>query len=195
MAENIDMDSNLEADFEDSGDESSFYGFEVEEQDPRQHVDDSDVDFQGIESEEDSSSEDADSDQENDEEQWTDQLTDFQVPDFETIPGINFPLPAVPKEIDVFSAFFEDALWTQIIAETNHYARQKLSTFPHRLAKFTEVTLLEMQAYFGIRIIMGMVSQALLRTAFLSIWMYFGTCLAYFWLILGCLFAFGLALL
>ncbi|KAK3740394.1 hypothetical protein QZH41_000915 [Actinostola sp. cb2023] len=92
-----------------------------------------------------------DSDPENEEEeQWTDRLTDFQIPDFQMTAEIRFPLPAVPKEIDFFSAFFGDDLSDQIVAETNRYARQKLTTAPDRLAKFTEVTRLEIKAYFGV---------------------------------------------
>ena len=157
MADSVENEFDFEAEFEDSGDESSFYGFEEETDDSREDLDDSDVDFQGIDSEDeeedDSSSEDADPE----EAQWTEQLTDFQVPDFQMTTGINFPLPAVPQEIDFFSAFIGDDFWDHLVAETNLYARQKLTTFPRRLAKFTEVSRMEMKAYFGIMIIMGMV--------------------------------------
>ncbi|KAK3732359.1 hypothetical protein QZH41_006623 [Actinostola sp. cb2023] len=117
----------------------------------RQESDESDVDFDGIESEgeDNQAPPSTDSDPENEQ--------DFQIPDFKMTAEIRFPLPEVPKEIDFFSAFFGDDLWDQIVAETNRYARQKLTTSPDRLAKFTKVTRLEMNAYFGVRIIMGMV--------------------------------------
>ncbi|KAK3750301.1 hypothetical protein QZH41_001777 [Actinostola sp. cb2023] len=156
-----DLDGDISGEFEDSGDDNSFYGFEDDEEHFRQESDESDVDFDGIESEDEDNpappSTDSDPENEQEEEQWTDRLTDFQIPDFQMTAEIRFPLPAVPKEIDFFSAFFGDDLWDQIVAETNRYARQKLTTAPDRLAKFTEVTRLEMKAYFGVRIIMGMV--------------------------------------
>lgn len=147
----------LTGDFEDSDDESSFYGFDDEDQVQDQASDGSDVDFGGLESdEEDSNGESGDEDEEV-EAQWTDQLTDFQVPDYDLAAEIRFPLPAIPQENDFFSAFCGDVLWDWIVNQTNLYARQKLSAFPHRLAKFTNVTRQEMKAYFGIRIVMGIV--------------------------------------
>ena len=150
-------DSNSNRDFEDSGDESSFYGFDDEDQDHSRASDGSDVDFGGLASEDDDSSGENDQEDEDGQQEWTDQLTDFQIPDYDLAAEIRFPLPAVPKEIDFFSAFVGDDLWDWLVYQTNFYARQKLTTFPRRLAKFTDVTRHEMKAYFGIRIIMGIV--------------------------------------
>jgi hypothetical protein len=131
MAENVDTEYNLEVEFGDSGDESSFYGFDEGEGDTRQESDGSDVDFEGIESNDEDSSSEADDEQGNEQEQeWTDVLTDFQVPDFEMTTGINFPLPAVPKEIDFFSAFVGDDLWDLISLKLTSTPAKNCQPFP-----------------------------------------------------------------
>ncbi|KAK3701239.1 hypothetical protein QZH41_003201 [Actinostola sp. cb2023] len=146
-----DLDDDISGEFEDSGDDSSFYSFEDDEEHSRQESDESDFDGLVSEDEDNQAHPNADPDPENEQEeqQWTDRLTDFQIPDFQMTAEIRFPLPAVQKEIDIFSAFFGDDLWDQIVTETNRYARQKLTMSPDCLAKFTEVTRLEMKAYFG----------------------------------------------
>ncbi|KAK3724589.1 hypothetical protein QZH41_006354 [Actinostola sp. cb2023] len=161
MAERTDSDFDFDAEFGDSGDENSFDGFEIEEEDAGEVQDDSDVDFGGLESDEDRvsspESEAEDEERAEEDEEWTNQLNDFRTPDFVLPSGMSIPLPAEPKEVDIFSAFVGDDLLDLMVAETNHYARQRLSTLPRRLEKFTEVTREEMRAYIGINIIMGMV--------------------------------------
>ncbi|RUA04709.1 MAG: hypothetical protein DSY43_05900, partial [Gammaproteobacteria bacterium] len=161
MAERTDSDFDFDAEFGDSGDENSFDGFEIEEEDAGEVQDDSDVDFGGLESDEDRvsspESEAEDEERAEEDEVWTNQLNDFRTPDFVLPSGMSIPLPAEPKEVDIFSAFVGDDLIDLMVAETNHYARQRLSTLPRRLEKFTEVTREEMRAYIGINIIMGMV--------------------------------------
>ncbi|KAK3754656.1 hypothetical protein QZH41_003872 [Actinostola sp. cb2023] len=160
MAERTDSDFDFDAEFGDSGDENSFDGFEIEEEDAGEVQDDSDVDFGGLESDEDRvsspESEAEDEERVEEDEEWTNQLNDFRTPDFVLPSEMSIPLPAEPKEVDIFSAFVGDDLIDLMVAETNHYARQRLSTLPRRLEKFTDVTREEMRAYIGINIIMGM---------------------------------------
>ena len=161
MADNIDHVSDSASDFEDSGDEGSFYGFENHEQNANS---DSDLDFSESESEEDQNEgeEDAeeevsDEDADPDELRWSDQLSPFRIPDFVEASGIKFQLPDNPTPVDFFSAFVGEDLLNKIVQETNLYARQKLADSPARLAKFRPVTLAELKAFLAVNIIMGMV--------------------------------------
>lgn len=85
---------------------------------------------------------------------WTDHLSDFGIPDFQGLSGLNFNEPNNPN---YFVQFIGDDLWDFIVVETNHYARQKLSDSPDQLANFVPATYAEMKAFMGINIIMGIV--------------------------------------
>ena len=159
MADNIDRVSDSASDFEDSGDEGSFYGFENPENNAN---DDSDLDFSDLESEEDQNEGEEDAEQEvsdedadPDELRWSDQLTDLRIPDFVEASGIKFQLPDNPTPVDFFVAFVGEDLLNQIVQETNLYARQKLADSPARLANFRPVTVHELKAFLGVNIIMG----------------------------------------
>ena len=54
---------------------------------------------------------------------------------------------------DLFEILFNKDILALIVTETNRYARQKL--MPAKLGKWTDVNVLELKAYLGVRIIMG----------------------------------------
>ena len=104
MADNIDHIFDSVSDFEDSGDEGSFYGFENQEQNANS---DSDLDFSESESEEDQNKgeegreeEVSDEDAEPDELWWSDQLSPIRIPDFVEASGIKFQLPDNPTPVE-----------------------------------------------------------------------------------------------
>jgi len=140
MAEGQIADNELPVYLRDSKAESDFFGFDDDSTGQERSDDNSDVDFDGLEKSDDDENNDDDSSDNEGETQWTDVLTDFQVPDFDLTAEILFPLPDDPQEIDVFSAFCGDDLFDWIALQTNLYARQKLSAFPLRLAKYIDVT-------------------------------------------------------
>lgn len=139
--------------FEDSGDEESLDGVGDEGRDGS----DSDLDFDGLEDEDDSAGYKHAAMDDDKEAKWTDHLSDIQIPSFTETTGINFILPSDPKHLDFFSAFVDDSLWDLIVSETNRNAHQKLSDSPERLAKFSLVTRAELKAFIAIKIIMGIV--------------------------------------
>ena len=117
----------IEADVENSSDEAPLCELEFE---AVASCNDSDVDFEGLESEDDADegrddegdedydpyengevegqdSQDCEENDYEEEPQWTDQLTDFQIPEFVSDTGINFPLPDDPCALDFFFAFFQ----------------------------------------------------------------------------------------
>ena len=106
MASSSENDSDYAPLSEDSGDENSFDGENSEGENTN---DDSDLDFDDLESEEDdtgaaenevrnhSSDED-----DNEELRWSDQLSDFAIPDFVAASGVAFELPDVPIVYDFF---------------------------------------------------------------------------------------------
>ena len=99
MASNNDHVSDGASDFEDSGDEDSFYGFYVGGNNSN---DESDLDFSDLVSDEDQEEAEGDAQQEvSDEEdpdelRWSDQLLDFPIPDFVEASGIRFQPPDNP---------------------------------------------------------------------------------------------------
>lgn len=144
---------------DDSSDNDSFYGFDDLDLDRTRDTENSDVNFDGLESEDDERNADEEDGQEIppvNAPAWTSTLKDVQVPDYALSPGILFPLPDDPQELDFLSAFLGDDIIGWIVYQTNLYAQQKL-TAPERLSKFKAVTVQEMKAFFGIVIFMGMV--------------------------------------
>ena len=85
--------------------------------------------------------------------EWSDNLKDITVNDFTEPFGKTFDKPADCMEKDLFEILFNEDILALIVTETNRYARQKLT--PAKLGKWTDVTVLELKAYLGVRIIMG----------------------------------------
>lgn len=153
-------DSDFDELFKDEGDEDSFNGFNIGPDDLREASDDSDVNLDGLVSDEDEEAVDErapETDDKEDEEEmpWTDQFCRFVPPNFNSAICITFPLPENPKEIDFFSAFIDDDLWDLIVLETNRYAQQKLADSPAHLANFLPVMRAELKAFIAVSIIMG----------------------------------------
>ena len=147
MADEIQLDPEVAALFEDSGDEESFDGFDNLDREGLNRGNESDLDLDGLEAEED------DTDAEEEEACWTDQLDDFQVPQFVASTGINLVLNN-PNELDIFSAFIGDDFWDRLVEESNRYAHQQLGD---RFESFRAITRVEMKAFLGIIVIMGIV--------------------------------------
>lgn len=78
--------------FEDSGDEESLDGVGDEGRD----ASDSDLDFEGLEDEDDSAGDKHAPMDDDKEAKWTDHLSDIQIPSFTETTGINFILPSDP---------------------------------------------------------------------------------------------------
>ena len=118
-------------------DEESFDGFG---EGGRDDSNNSDIDLDGLKAEEEHAGPQVpevpqpgdDTDDEEEEARWTPHLTDFQVP-----PSLNF---------------IGDDLWDIIVEESNRYAQQKLGD---RFANFHRITHVELKAFIGINIIMG----------------------------------------
>ena len=116
---------------------------------------DSDVKVNGISSSE--SSEDSDkSDDEFEESEWTSNLSRITVDDFTSPTGtIHFPKNA--KELAVFSVLIDEDIIQFIVRECNLYAHQKLANTDH-LVNYKKITVAELKAYLGVRIIIGIIS-------------------------------------
>ena len=119
----------------------------------------SDLDFDGLDDGS-SSSESGESDGEHKEEnsdqlEWTSELTNIGVDDFVSPTGIKFDIAEDARQIDIFLELFGNEILNKIVTESNCYARQKLAERAEQLAKYVEITLPEMKAYFGVCIIMG----------------------------------------
>ena len=81
-------------------------------------------------------------------------LTPIVVDAFTSHTGITFAITEDARLIDMFMALFSNYLLALIVAETNRYAQQKLTG--ERLARWSDVTLHELSAYFGVCIVMGL---------------------------------------
>ena len=86
---------------------------------------DSDVDLEGLEDDNGGPAPEG-TDNEEEEARWTDHLSDFPIPDFTSVTGLNFNLLDIPNPLDYFVEFVDDNLWDLIVVETNCYACQKL---------------------------------------------------------------------
>lgn len=80
------------------------------------------------------------------------------------------------SEIDYFSLFFTDELLNQIVAESNRYAKVKidqLHPLPKRSmwASWTDITLAELKAFFGVIINMGLNPKPDMQDFFSSDWL------------------------
>ena len=144
MANAFQIDPDVASLFEDSGDEESFDGlgeggFSTDN--------DSDLDFEGLDAEEDAPGPDEaqvpqpshDTDDEEEEARWTAHLTYVQVPPFVAASSVNIALDN-PSELDVFLNFLGDDLWDRVVEESNRYAQQKLGD---RFANFHQITRAE----------------------------------------------------
>lgn len=131
--------------------------------------DGSDIDFSGIDEDDEESGEEvggrirneraaegaSDTDDE-EEEQWTDHLSNIPVDDFTAQAGFLIDVGIDPKADNFFSFMFGEDLFDRIVVETNRYARQKLAGNEQRLGRWRDVNKDEMKAYFGICVIMGL---------------------------------------
>ena len=151
MAENAIREPDCEAIFRDSGDEGSFDGLEGRSSN---NDSDSEVDFVGLE-DDDGGPAPGGADDDKEEARWTDNLSNFPIPDFTAATGLTFNLPEIFNPLDYFVEFAYDNLWDLIVKETNRYASQKLSNSPEHLTNFVLITRAEIKAFMGINIIMG----------------------------------------
>lgn len=109
----------------------------------------SDVDFKGLVSQSESES-DQESSSESDETPWSQDFEDLVINNFTTTWGIKVAVPNI-----FFNLIFDSTLIDLVVRETNRYARKKLVNERPRLDKWKDVTSQELNAYFGLRIIMG----------------------------------------
>ena len=124
---------------------------------------DSDIDFSEVEDESDENDESGSEGEgegkgkgegEGDEPvEWSDRLRNIHVDDFTLPVGITFELGNKAREIDGFKMFFNDEILNVIVRETNRYARQKLAG--QALDKWQDVTLVEIKAFIGVCVVMG----------------------------------------
>ena len=116
----------------------------------------SDLDFDGLENENSESESDSESEQEDEVMlKWTNDLSHITVDDFASPTGITFELGNDTRQIDFFDKLFGEDTVAHIVIVTNRYARQQLAERVEQLAKWTDVTVPELRAYFGVCIIMG----------------------------------------
>ncbi|KAK3735838.1 hypothetical protein QZH41_007478 [Actinostola sp. cb2023] len=121
----------------------------------------SDLEFEGIEGLDSDNEQESDPESDEGEEEletleWSQQLKTIVVEEFNSPTGKTFQLQHDAKEIDVFSILFNNEILLKIVAETNRYARQKLSENALRLSNWKDTTAVEIRAYLGVCIIMGL---------------------------------------
>ena len=87
---------------------------------------------------------------------WTRDLTDTDCLEFQEETGPTFQFnPQEEREIDIFEKIFTIALLQFIVKETNRNAREKLRGNEQRLQLWEDVNEIELRAYFGVLIAMG----------------------------------------
>eukprot|EP00795_Rhopilema_esculentum_P014922 gene14922-6061_t len=87
---------------------------------------------------------------------WTRDLTDTDCLEFQEETGSTFQFnPQEEREIDIFEKIFTFAWLQFIVKETNRNAREKLRDNEQRLRLCEDVNEIELQAYFGVLIVMG----------------------------------------
>ena len=73
-------------------------------------------------------------------------------------PGPTKQMGEEVKAIDFFTLYFDEAVWDLLVTETNRYATQiRTPLSSARCRPWTDTTVSEMKAFFGILIIMGVV--------------------------------------
>ena len=85
--------------------------------------------------------------------QWSFTLHPIRVSPFLEDVGPTFTVPSSPSE--VFSHFLTDSICETIVTQTNLYAKQVMGEDRYEL--WEKVTVKELRAYFGLRILMGAV--------------------------------------
>ena len=85
---------------------------------------------------------------------WSTNLKNFQQEPFSSHVGPTASIPESPSEI--FSLFFTPTIMSNIVEESNKYAKQMMGE--EKYAKWTPITERELKAYFGFCILMGIVS-------------------------------------
>ena len=114
---------------------------------------DSDIDVSEVEDESDENDESGSEGEGDEPVEWSDRLRNIHVDEFTSPVGITFELGNEAREIDVFKMFFNDEVLNVIVRETNRYARQKLAG--QALDKWQDVTLVEIRAFLGVCVVMG----------------------------------------
>ena len=114
---------------------------------------DSDIDVSEVEDESDENDESGSEGEGDEPVEWSDRLRNIHVDDFTSPVGITIELGNEAREIDVFKMFFNDEILNVIVRETNRYARQKLAG--QALDKWQDVTLVELKAFLGVCVVMG----------------------------------------
>ena len=71
-------------------------------------------------------------------------------------PGPSSQLGGSTSSLDLFCCYFTDRIWDLLVTETNRYASQASSTSAHA-RPWHDTTVVEMMAFIGIMIIMGIV--------------------------------------
>ena len=73
---------------------------------------------------------------------------------------LNVPVPDNPTPMDFFKMFFEESMWTEIVAQTNLYAQEKIAGIqlkPHsRIRHWVPVTVDELKIFMAISISFGL---------------------------------------
>ena len=114
---------------------------------------DSDIDVSEVEDKVDENNESGSEGESDEPVEWSDHLRNIHVDDFTSPVGITFELGNEAREIDVFKMFFNDEILNVIVRETNRYAQQKLAG--QALDKWQDVTLVEIKAFLGLCVVMG----------------------------------------
>ena len=90
-------------------------------------------------------------------------------------PGVQLAGVNIPDNIlEFFELFFTSSVWDNIVAETNHYAKEKLEGL--QLArrsiwdKWSDITVVELRAYLGVILRIAMQDRGDIKTLFSTQW-------------------------
>ena len=129
------------------GSDIDFEGFSIQNSD--EEVSDSELESNGDHEME------SDAESESEDDVWSEQLEDFVVEGFSGTQQITANIPEDAQASFFFGLLFTDELIDRIVNETNKYARAKLVNKPEALAKWKDTNRVEMKAFFGLTLIMG----------------------------------------
>jgi len=115
----------------------------------------SDIDFEGLATENESESDDESSSKSDDETPWSQDFEELEINHFTTTSGIKVAVPNEANKRFFFNLIFDPSIIDLVVQETNQYARKKLANERTRLDKWKDLTAQELIAYFGMCIIMG----------------------------------------
>lgn len=114
----------------------------------------SDIDFEGLASQSENESDEESSSESDNETPWSQDFEDLVINNFTTTSGIKVPVHNEASEKFFFNLIFYLSIINLMVWETNRYARKKLANEQTRLDKWKDVTAQELNAYFGMCIIM-----------------------------------------